>query len=61
MRAIWNRVEDTFERIDHYTYGAAEMLLIMVLGGTVAVGFYLTCAAVVWGYIQLFNLLSGNI
>jgi len=61
MQAIWNRIEDTVERIDHYTYGAAEMLLIMVLGGSVAAGFYMVCATVVWGYLQLFNLISGSI
>lgn len=60
MQAIWNRIEDTFERIDHYTYGAAEMLLVMVLGGTVAIVFYLLLSAVLYGYIQLFNLISGS-
>jgi len=61
MQAIWNRIEDTVERIDHYTYGAAEMLLVMVLGGAVAIGFHLLLSVVVMGYIEIFNLISGSI
>ena len=59
MQVIWNRIEDTVERIDHYTYGAAEMLLVMVLGGTVAVGFHLLLSAVLYGYLQIFSLITG--
>ena len=59
MQAIWNRIEDTVERIDHYTYGAAEMLLVMVLGGAVATGFYALLSVIVMGYIQLFTLITG--
>jgi len=60
MQAIWNRIEDTVERIDHHTHGLAEMLLVMVLGGTVAAGFHIVLSVVVMGYIEIFNLISGS-
>lgn len=59
MQAIWNQIEDTFEQVDHYTHGAAEMLLVMVLGGSMAVGLYCIVAAAFMGYLQLFALLTG--
>ncbi len=61
MQAIWNRIEDTVERIDHHTHGAAEMLLVMVLGGTVAIVFHLLLSAVFFGYLQIFTLITGSI
>lgn len=60
MQSVWNRIEDAVERIDHYTYGAAEMLLVMVLGGTVAIGFHLLLSAVFYGYLQIFTLITGS-
>jgi hypothetical protein len=60
MQAIWNRIEDTVERLDHHTHGLAEMLLVMVLGGTVAVGFHLFLSVVFYGYLQIFTLISGS-
>ena len=60
MQAIWNRIEDTVERIDNYTYGAAEMLLVMTLGSIVATTFYAILSVVVMGYIEIFNLISGS-
>jgi hypothetical protein len=59
MQAIWNRIEDTVERLDNHTHGLAEMLLIMVLGGTVAAGFHIVLSVVVMGYVQLFSLITG--
>ena len=60
MQAIWDRIEDTVERIDHHTHGLAEMLIVMVLGGTVAVGFHLLLSAVFYGYLQIFTLIFGS-
>ena len=61
MQAIWNRIEDTVERIDNYTYGAAEMLLIMTLGSIVATTLYAILSVVVMGYIEIFALITGSI
>jgi len=61
MQAIWNRIEDTVERIDNYTYGAAEMLLVMTLGSIVATTFYAILSVVVMGYIEIFALITGSI
>jgi hypothetical protein len=60
MQAIWNRIEDTVERIDNYTHGAAEMLLIMTLGSIVATTLYVVLAVVVMGYIEIFALITGS-
>jgi len=60
MQAIWNRIEDTVERIDNYTYGAAEMLLVMTLGSIVATTFYAILSVVVMGYIEIFTLITGS-
>jgi hypothetical protein len=60
MQAIWNRIEDTVERIDNYTHGAAEMLLIMTLGSIVATTLYAILSVVVMGYIEIFTLITGS-
>ena len=60
MQAIWNRIEDTVERIDNYTHGAAEMLLVMTLGSIVATTFYAILSVVVMGYIEIFTLITGS-
>jgi hypothetical protein len=37
------------------------MLLVMVLGGTVAAGFHIVLSVIVMGYVQLFALITGSI
>jgi hypothetical protein len=55
----WKRIEQDFERIDHATYGLAELV---VVGGTcslIFVGLYCVLAATFYGYLQLYALATG--
>jgi len=57
----WKRIEQEFERIDDATYGLAEFA---VTGGVVAnvhlvIGLYCVLSAILYGYLQLFTLLTG--
>jgi hypothetical protein len=62
MEKVWDKVENTINYIDdHYTYGAAEMLFVGGVGSIFFIGLYCLCAAAVYGYIQLFNLINESI
>jgi hypothetical protein len=55
-------VENTINYLDdHYTYGAAEMLFVGSIGAVFALFIYCVLAAVTYGYIQIFTLISGSI
>ena len=55
----WQRIEQEFDRIDHATYGLAELVVFGGGGGVLAIGLYCILAAVTYGYLQLFTLMTG--
>jgi hypothetical protein len=55
----WQRIEQEFDRIDHATYGLAELALFGGVGGVLALGLYCVLGAATYGYLQLFTLLTG--
>jgi hypothetical protein len=57
----WKRIEQEFDRIDNATYGLAEFVVISGAGSILATGLYCALSAVLYGYIQLFTLVSGSI
>lgn len=59
MNIIWKRIENKFEEIDSATYGFAEFLLVGGVGSILAIGLYCTCAAVIYGYLQIFSLITA--
>jgi len=61
MQAIWNRIEDTVERIDHHTYGFAKALVVVVTLGSVAIAAHFVFFGITWSLGQLFNLIAGSI
>lgn len=61
MQINWQRVEARFNEIDNATYGLAELVVIGGVGSVLALGLYCVLAAVTYGYIQLFTLISGSI
>jgi hypothetical protein len=61
MQINWQRVEERFNEIDHATYGLAEFVVIGGGFSILALGLYCVLAAVTYGYIQLFTLISGSI
>jgi hypothetical protein len=61
MQINWQRVEARFNEIDRATYGLAELVVIGGVGSILALGLYCVLAAVTYGYIQLFTLISGSI
>jgi hypothetical protein len=61
MQINWQRVEARFNEIDNATYGLAELVVIGGVGSILALGLYCVLAAVTYGYIQLFTLISGSI
>jgi hypothetical protein len=61
MEKVWHKLEGTINYLDdNYTYGAAEMLFIGSIGACFALFIYCVLAAATYGYIQLFNLISGS-
>jgi hypothetical protein len=57
----WKRIEQEFDRIDNATYGLAEFVVIGGAGSILVTGLYCVLSAVLYGYIQLFTLVSGSI
>ena len=55
----WKRIEQEFDRIDHATYGLAELVVVGGTGSIIAVGFYCVLYATFYGYLQLFTLATG--
>ena len=59
MQINWKRIEDRFNEIDNATYGLAEFALIGGGGAILATGLYCLCAASIYGYIQLWSLITA--
>jgi len=62
MEKVWDKVENTINYLDdNWMHGAAEMLFIGSIGACFALFIYCVLAAATYGYIQLFNLVTGSI
>jgi hypothetical protein len=62
MEKVFDRVEKTINYLDdNWMHGAAEMLFIGSIGAVFALFIYCVLAAVTYGYIQIFTLISGSI
>lgn len=59
MQINWKRIETKFNEIDNATYGLAEFLLIGGMGSVLTIGLYCICAAVIYGYLQIFSLVTA--
>ena len=59
MQINWKRLEDRFNEIDNATYGLAEFALIGGGGAILATGLYCLVSASIWGYFQLWGLITA--
>jgi hypothetical protein len=59
MNINWKKIEDRFEEIDNDTHGLAAFFLIGGAGSILTIGLYCMCAAVIYGYAQIFNLITA--
>lgn len=59
MQINWKQIEDRFEAIDNATYGLAEFALIGGGGSIMVIGLYCLVSASIWGYIQLWSLITA--
>jgi hypothetical protein len=56
---VKNAIIHAYERLDYHTHGAAEMLLVGVVGAALAISLYFVLAGAFYGYLQIFVLLTG--
>ena len=59
MKVNWQRIEDRFEEIDNATHGLAEFAVVAGGGSILVAGLYCLCSAAIYGYLQLFTLITG--
>jgi len=59
MKIDWKKVENKFDEIDNATYGLAEFALVGGVGSILVICLYCLCSASIWGYVQIWNLITA--